>query len=87
MRELKNINLDGVTIGQQLDKEREEEMEFSDAMQQGTDIEVIEEFWDTVQAKLGLMYVIRDITAEQVMKEYPKHLEKIKDRPRVKENE
>lgn len=87
MIELKNIPLDGVTLWQQHAKENEEEREFFIATRQGTDEELIEEFWDTVQVKLGLMYIARGITAEQVMSQYPKHLTKIQDRPRRKENE
>lgn len=42
---------------------------------------VISEFWDLVQAWLGVL--AKDgINADKVMDEYPKHLEKLKHRPR-----
>lgn len=44
----------------------------------------IEEFWDVVQATLGFMHKF-GISADEIMAAYPKHLEKIKNRPR-KEN-
>lgn len=42
---------------------------------------VISEFWDIVQAWLGVL-AKDNITADEVMAGYPKHLEKIKHRPR-----
>ena len=42
---------------------------------------VISEFWDMVQAWLGVL-AKDNITADEVMAGYPKHLEKIKHRPR-----
>lgn len=42
---------------------------------------VISEFWDVVQAWLGVL-AKEGITADEVMAGYPKHLEKIKHRPR-----
>ena len=42
---------------------------------------VISEFWDVVQAWLGVL-AKEGITADEVMKGYSKHLEKIKNRPR-----
>lgn len=42
---------------------------------------VISEFWDIVQAWLEVL-AKDNITADEVMAGYPKHLEKIKHRPR-----
>ena len=42
---------------------------------------VISEFWDVVQAWLGVL-AINGINADEVMEGYSKHLEKIKNRPR-----
>lgn len=96
---LKNIDLTGITLFDELNKLAEERAEFKDAIlvymtiktssKDSEEIEecknhVIEEFWDTVQVKLGLLDKL-GITAQEVMQEYPKHLEKIKNRPRVKE--
>ena len=41
----------------------------------------IAEFWDVVQAWLGVL-AKDNITAYDVMESYPKHLEKLKRRPR-----
>lgn len=88
MIELKNIDLNNVKIEEQCRKVSEEYTEFADAvMIKNNTQNIIEEFYDTLQAMLGLMYKLDKITAEDVMAEYPKHLTKIKDRPRVKENE
>lgn len=77
----KNIDLSNVNILQQFFKSAEEEQEFKEAVLKGDKENAIEEFWDCVQAKLGLLEKI-GISAEDVMRSYPKHLEKIKNRPR-----
>lgn len=82
---LVNIDLTGVTILEELLKVREEEKEFTAAIELADQENAIEEFWDNVQSKLGLLEKIFGITADDVMKGYGKHLEKIKDRPRQKE--
>lgn len=89
MIELKNIDLSKVTIVSQYSKAVEEENEYHEALsnfikQADTKEHVIEEFFDWIQAELGILYK-RGITAEEVMLEYPKHLEKIKNRPRQNE--
>ena len=82
--ELKNIGIEKVTVMQQVDKAQEEEQEFWEAYSDGEDRNhIIEEFYDCMQSKLGLLYKA-GITAEEVMQAYPKHLEKIKNRPRKK---
>ena len=86
MIELKNIDLSKVTYSEQYNKAREEEREFYEAFmkyQQGKDTKdhVIEELLDEFQSKLGLVNKW-DIKAEDIMREYPKHLEKLKNRPR-----
>ena len=85
---LKNIDLSEVTIVSQYNKSAEEENEYHEALtnfikRTDTKEHVIEEFLDWMQAELGVLYK-RGITAEEVMSEYPKHLEKIKNRPRDK---
>jgi hypothetical protein len=48
---------------------------------------VIEEFYDTIQAKLGLLEMF-GIPAKEVMEQYPKHLKKLEKRgnkPRIKQ--
>jgi phosphoribosyl-ATP pyrophosphohydrolase len=86
MIELKNINLDGIDTSEQILKVYEELMEFIEALTVGNIDNAIEEYFDALQAGLGALHKL-GIDAEQVMKEYPKHIEKIKKRPRVKENE
>ncbi len=97
---LQNIDLTGITLFDELNKLAEERAEFKDAIlvymtiktssKDGEEIEecknhIIEEFWDTMQVKLGVLDKL-GITAQEVMQGYPKHLEKIKNRPRVKED-
>jgi phosphoribosyl-ATP pyrophosphohydrolase len=86
--ELKNIDLTGWNGLKQCEKIGEEIKEFYEATaeylhnntQESKD-HAIEEYFDTLQSCLGLL-AIAGISAEEVMKEYPKHLEKIKHRPR-----
>ena len=83
---LKNIDLSKVSLNTQVKKVIEEENEFFEALSDleykvGNKDHVIEEFWDTVQSKLGLLEK-HGISAESVMAGYDKHLEKIEDRPR-----
>lgn len=87
MIELKNIDLSEVSKTEQLAKFEEELDEFHGAVNYGTDDEVIDEGWDVVQSMLGVMLKERNITAYEFMEGYPKHLEKLKNRPRVKEVE
>ncbi|MEG2656095.1 MAG: hypothetical protein RSA29_10395 [Clostridium sp.] len=82
MIELKNIDLSSVTNEEQSDKVIEELNELMTAIKTGTDDEVVEETLDTFQSLLGLILKRRNITAYEVMESYPKHLKKIKNRPR-----
>lgn len=78
---LKNIDLSEVTYLEQITKVEEEEEEFQVALE-GTDKEhIIEEFWDKVQANVGLL-TFYGISAKRLMNGYPKHLDKLKSRPR-----
>lgn len=87
MIELKNIDLSEVEPYQQMDKFNEESNEFIEAIVEHSysnlkdNSHMIEEFWDMVQAGLGLLH-IEGVNAREVMAGYPKHLEKIKHRPR-----
>jgi len=81
MIELKNINLDGITIKKQIDKVHEEVNEFEQAVIKGDVDNSIEEFFDVVQAGLGALHKM-GLSAEYVMEQYPKHIEKLKFRPR-----
>lgn len=88
MIKLKNIDLNNVSISEQMNKIDEEDNEFDMAVLEychDNDIKnknhLVEEFWDTVQARLGVLQKV-DIDAKEVMEQYPKHLEKIKSRPR-----
>ena len=82
--ELRNINLENVSLSEQVSKVKEEDKEFLDAVRYEEEEHAIEEFWDKVQSSLGLLYKMRGITAEEVMQYYKYHLEKIKNRPRFK---
>lgn len=82
---LKNIDLTGINVIEQLNKVKEEEMEFMVAIESADLESAIDEFYDTIQSKLGLLEKIFGITAKEVMEQYPKHLEKLKNRPRSKD--
>lgn len=83
MIELKNIDLSKVSIGEQLKKIDEEENEFKECLVNPEESKehTIEEFLDTVQAMIGLLYKL-GITAQDVMNYYPNHLKKLETRPR-----
>lgn len=81
--ELKNINLDGITQGEQIQKVYEEVDEFVQAIIKGDVTNAVEEYFDVSQSSLGALQKM-GLSAEYVMSQYGKHLEKIKDRPRVK---
>lgn len=83
--QLKNIDLIGIRKQEQADKVCEEEKEFFIALMNKDTENAKEEFWDIVQAHLGLIFLDLGITAEELMEYYPKHLEKLKNRPRKKE--
>lgn len=83
MIELKNIDLSKVSIEGQLKKIDEEEKEFMECLVNPEESKehTIEEFLDTVQAMIGLLYKL-GITAQDVMDYYPNHLKKLETRPR-----
>lgn len=82
MIELKNIDLTGVKMQEQLEKVVEEDREFIQALVKGTDEELIEELCDKFQAAIGLVERVRGITVKDIEKYWPTHLEKLKNRPR-----
>lgn len=82
--ELKNIDLDNISLKEQMEKVAEETKELQEAILNEPVKNIIGEFWDVVQANLGLLSKF-GISADRVMEYYPKHLEKLKDRPRIKE--
>lgn len=85
--ELKNINLDGITQQEQINKIYEEVDEFIQAIIKGDVTNAIEEYFDVLQSGLGALQKM-GLSADYVMSQYGKHEDKIKDRPRVKgENE
>lgn len=84
---LQNINLDGYTLIQQMEKVREEDDEFLTAIIRGDRDNAIEEYWDKMQSGLGALKMM-GIDEEEVMAGNKKHKEKMKNRdykPRVKE--
>ena len=82
--ELKNIYLDNISLKEQMEKVAEETKELQKAILNEPIENIIGEFWDVVQANLGLLSKF-GISADRVMEYYPKHFEKLKDRPRIKE--
>lgn len=86
---LRNINLTGLTLVDELLKADEEETEFKQALisylQDRHEVSrehLLEELCDTIQVKLSTMKTI-DIDIEEIVAYWnTKHLEKIKDRPR-----
>lgn len=83
MIELKNIPLEGITIEQQISKIYEEVDEFVQTVIKSDVTNAIEELFDMGQSGLGALQKM-SLSADYVMSQYPRHLEKIKDRPRVK---
>lgn len=91
MIELKNIDLSKVSFIKQANKFSEEEKEFTEAVSdcwrygltEKNKDHMVEEFYDMVQAGLGVIQKI-GVNVEEVEKYYPLHLEKIKNRPRRK---
>ena len=79
--ELKNIDLRKVPKKEQVEKVLEEFQEFWTAYNNKDRENLKEEFFDVMQAMLGLMHK-EGITALEVMEGYSKHIEKIKNRPR-----
>lgn len=79
----KNINLDTVSVYEQIRKVKEEDFEFLNAIDNDDVNNAVEEFWDKIQASLGLLSKY-GVSIENVMEAYPTHLEKIKTRPRKK---
>ena len=79
---LQNINLTAISVIEQINKVKEEEMEFMVAIELENKENAIEEFFDTIQSKLGLLEKVFGIKADEVTEQYPKHLEKLKNRPR-----
>lgn len=81
--EFKNIDLRKISKTEQVEKVIEELQEFWNAYNNKDRENLKEEFFDVMQAMLGLMHK-EGITAEEVMEGYSKHIEKIKNRPRKK---
>ena len=92
MIELKNIDLTGITLKEQMNKVSEEETELLDALnkynlsinskeREYSREHIKEEYCDVVQVWLGLLDKY-GITAKEVMEYYPKHLKKLEHRPR-----
>lgn len=79
--ELQNINLNKVTMIDQIRKVGEEHCEFITAVLKKDPSNAIEEFYDLLQASLGALDKM-GLSANLVMEHYPEHLEKLKSRPR-----
>lgn len=89
--QLRNIDLAGISKRDQYDKFIEEQAEFRGAFREFTftrkekdKFHAIEEFYDMLQSALGMLQ-LEGTTAEEVMQHYPLHEEKLKHRPRSKE--
>ena len=77
--EFKNIDLDNISLKEQLEKVAEESKEFQHFIMNEPIENIISKFWNVAQANLGLLSKL-GINADRVMKYYPKHLEKLKYR-------
>lgn len=86
MIKLKNIDLSKISQEKEFDKFIEESKEFSNVINdidENTSYEhAVEELFDILQVGLGLIEKKYNKSADEVMKEYPKHLEKLEYRPR-----
>ena len=87
---LKNIDLSNISASDELIKLNEERDEFEKAIYEylvnpteENRNNVIEEYFDEVQSALGYMEKTTGITADEAMRRYYLHEEKIKKRPRV----
>ena len=88
--ELRNIDLTGLTLVDELVKQEEEEKEFREALvsylydkHEISRNHLLEELCDTIQVKLSTMKTI-DIDVEEIVSYWnTKHLEKLKSRPRT----
>lgn len=88
--QLKNIDLRNYSEAEQFNKIKEEEEEFKEAFlnfSQEDSVEnkdhLVEEFLDYFQAYLGILNM-KGISAEYITERYSKHLYKLKNRPRTK---
>lgn len=81
MIELKNINLDGITQAKQIQKVYEEVNEFEMAVINRDIDNAVEEFFDLMQASLGVLDKM-GLDADYVTNQYSLQLEKLKNRPR-----
>lgn len=89
---LRNIDVSGITLEEQIEKLHEERHEFEMAVLEALvdrnyehDKHAIEELLDEFQAGLSYLYKTLGITAQEVMDHYYLHEEKLKQRPRKKE--
>lgn len=79
--ELKNIDLDNISLKEQLEKVVKESKKLQHFIMNEPIENIIGEFWNVVQANLGLLSKL-GINEDRVMEYYPKHLEKLKYRPK-----
>lgn len=86
MIELHNINLDGITQQEQINKIYEEVDEFVQAITKHDATNAVEEYFDVLQSGLGALQKM-GLSADYVMSQYGKHLSKIVNRPRNKPKE
>lgn len=77
----KSLDLSKYTFEEQMEKVKEEDLEFLIAIATERDDQVIEEFWDKFQSSQGLCEK-RGISLWRIATGYSKHLEKMKGRPR-----
>lgn len=83
--ELKNINLENVTIEEQISKLLEEVNEFIYAVLKKDATNAPKECLDVFQSAIGVLDKGVNMNADYLMECYPEHLKKIENRPRVKD--
>ncbi len=82
--ELKNINLEGITIEEQISKFLEEVNEFIYTVLKKDPTNAPKECFDVIQSAVSLLDIGVNMNAEYLMSCYDEHLKKIENRPRVK---
>lgn len=81
---LTNIKLNEIKFEEQFSKVEEEIEEFEETLEGQDKERIMEEFFDVVQATMGLL-TFYGISAKRLMNYYPTHLKKLKNRPRKNE--
>lgn len=80
--ELKNIDLDNISLKEQLEKVAKETNELQHFLLNEPVENIISKFWNVVQANLGVLSKL-GINADRVMEYYPRHLAMLEHKPSI----